>query len=115
MAYQQAKLSHMQRIFNVIKDIDEDGKKEVLSCVDAIRKETLFIGIEIGVKVERQKPVYAPLPCPAEQRENLLRSISGKILCYNCRTNKMYIGNTYENPSLFCVCGNRVFVKFFVE
>ena len=45
-------------------------------------------------------------------REYLLREISGKITCPDCKKAFLYIGDGWDNPSLFCPCGFRQFIEF---
>jgi DNA-directed RNA polymerase subunit RPC12/RpoP len=54
-------------------------------------------------------------PVPTEsawikEKEYLLSEISGKVKCPACEK-KLFIGDDYENPSLFCVCGYRAMIK----
>jgi hypothetical protein len=45
-----------------------------------------------------------------KEKEYLLSEISGKVKCPACEK-MLFIGNDYENPSLFCVCGYRAMIK----
>jgi hypothetical protein len=45
-----------------------------------------------------------------KEKEYLLSEISGKVKCPTCEK-MLFIGNDYENPSLFCVCGYRAMIK----
>ena len=46
------------------------------------------------------------------EREGLLRNLSGKAKCPKCKKEFLYIGGTYDEPTLFCTCGFKTFVTF---